>query len=89
MSESPTRQLAAAVIYQALEDLLSSNSERRRDARMFLFSEGQDSRTVRDYWLDVLDLQPHSLDRLRSLNHEQLKARLRHASRRQRQSHAA
>lgn len=88
-SENPDRQLAAAVVYQALEDVLSSNSERCHDARMFLFSAGEEYRIVRDYWLGFLDLQPCLIERLSSLNQEQLRARLRHAARRQRRRRAA
>ena len=88
-SEDPAKSLAAAVIYQALEDILSSNSERAQEARMFLFSKLESCRIVRNYWLDVLGLQPYLMDRLQSLNHEQLRARLRHASRKQRLRQAA
>lgn len=78
--ESPDRNIAAAVVYQALKDSCSDNRERADEAKEFLLSDEENHRVVRGYWLNALGIQPRVISKLRDLSREQMQQRLRYAS---------
>ncbi|MDA0206815.1 MAG: hypothetical protein O3A53_13270 [Acidobacteria bacterium] len=71
------KNLAIALLEQALADAVSDRADVRDKARAFLFSESEPMSRLRNHWLRQADLPLDALRRLAPLSRDELHERLR------------
>jgi hypothetical protein len=73
----PVKQLACAVIFTALEDLGAAGTDKRQDARRFLFSTASDFRQARTEWFRLAEIPLDCIDKFKSFDAQSMKSRIR------------
>jgi hypothetical protein len=68
------KQLASAILLQALHDLTTARHS--DEARAFLFGNDRESVADRSYWIALAGLAPNALSRLEQLSTAEIKQRL-------------
>lgn len=71
------KQLAIALLEQALADSVSSEINIRESAEVFLFSKNPEAIKIRRHWLGAAGLPSDAFERLSRLSHTELRRRCR------------